>query len=56
MSITAWMDGWQLDCDPERAAGSGLITPVQEARKWVADCGDRRFAGFLMRAVVVDET
>ncbi|GLW34559.1 DUF6578 domain-containing protein [Actinoplanes regularis] len=34
---------------PEPVAGSGVMTPVDEAKRWNSDLGDRRFAGFLVR-------
>ncbi|GIF04741.1 DUF6578 domain-containing protein [Actinoplanes siamensis] len=34
---------------PEPVAGSGIVTAVDEAKRWNSDMGDRRFAGFLLR-------
>ena len=33
---------------PEPVAGSGVVTPVAEARRWNGDIDDRQFAGFLV--------
>jgi uncharacterized protein DUF6578 len=40
---------------PEPVADSGTMATVRAANKWIEDCGDRQFAGFLMRARVSDE-
>lgn len=40
--------------DPAPVVGSGHITSVYAAERWTSDDGDRRFAGFLVRAVVAD--
>ena len=34
----------------EAVPGSGVLTPMDEAKRWNADPGGRRFAGFLIRA------
>lgn len=36
--------------DPEPVAGSGIMSPVRAAERWIGDDGDRGFAGFLVRA------
>jgi len=40
--------------DPQPVAGSGKTASVQVAERWTGDDGTRRFAGFLVHAVVAD--
>jgi hypothetical protein len=41
---------------PKPVAGSGVMAQVAAAQKWTSDKGDKRFAGFLVRARVADAT